>query len=209
MLNNTIPLEDHWIKLNFEKHTEFWNEIQNMEANDIIEVPTGSSNNDIENFKIPDEDKGPMIAYHQTVRDQCLIFSLASIFNHLNLNYISDHLIKFNNNCLTNRTLCKMEDVLDVMSNKHRSKGEKKIKLKICKVKFLENKNVLNDKYNNKIFHCILENHHAVVLYKQHIFDPIFKYALPRNSHYIKICAEMEENAIIDNAIFKAVCYET
>ena len=208
MLNNTIPLEDHWIKLNFERHTEFWNEIQNMEANDIIEVPTGSSNNDIENFNIPDEDKGPLIAYHQTVRDQCLIFSLASIFNHLNLNYISDHLIKFNNNCLTNRTLCKMGDVLDVMSNKHRSKGEKKIKLKICKVKFLENKNVLKDKYNNKVFHCILENHHAVVLYKQHIFDPIFKYALPRNPHYLKICAEMEENAIIDNAIFKAVCYE-
>ena len=69
MLNNTIPLEDHCIKLNFEKHTDFWNEIQNMKANDIIEVPTGSSDNLNETLIIPENDKGSSIAYHQTVRD--------------------------------------------------------------------------------------------------------------------------------------------
>ena len=126
MLNNTIPLEDYWIKLYFKKHTEFWIEIQNMKANNIIEVPTGSSNNLNENLIIPENDRGPTIAYHQTVRDLCLIFSLASIFNHLNFNYIYEHLIRFNNHCLANHKLCKISDVLDVMTNRHRLKGEKK-----------------------------------------------------------------------------------
>ena len=80
--------------------------------------------------------------------------------------------------------------------------------MKICKVKSLESTKLLDDKYNNKIFHCVLENHHAVVLYNKYRFDPIFKYALPRTSQYLKICAEMNENKEIDNEIFKAICYE-
>ena len=40
MLNNTIPLEDQWLKINFEKHTEFWDKILKLKENETVEVPT-------------------------------------------------------------------------------------------------------------------------------------------------------------------------
>ena len=94
------------------------------------------------------------------------------------------------------------------MNNKYRLKGETKIRLQVLKVKEHKLVEILNDRYNDKIFHCILENHHAVVFYKQFIFDPIFKNALPRSIKYLKLCAEMGHKESVDKAIFKAICYE-
>ena len=102
----------------------------------------------------------------------------------LNMDHICKQLIRFNNHCLVSQKLCDLNDVIDVMNNKHRLKGEKKIRVQVRKVKLLKSLEVLNDRYNDKIYHCILENHHAVVFYKQYIFDPIFKNALPRSIKY-------------------------
>ena len=163
MLNNTIPLEDQWLKINFEKHAEFWDKILKLKEHETIEVPTGISGNSVQDIKILESDKGPTIQYHQTKRDQCLIFSLAS---------------------------------------------ETKIRVQVRKVKVHKLVEVLNDRYNDKIYHCILENHHAVMFYKQFIFDPIFENALPRSIKYLKLCAEMGHDESVEKAIFKAICYE-
>lgn len=208
MLNNTIPLEDQWLKINFEKHTEFWDKILKLKENETVEVPTGSSGNSVQEIDIPEIDKGPTILYHQSRRDQCLVFSLASVFDHLNMDHICKQLIRFNNQCLVSQKLCDLNDVIDVMNNKHRLKGEKRIRVQIRKVKLLKSLEVLNDRYNDKIYHCILENHHAVVFYKQYIFDPIFKNALPRSIKYLKLCAEMGHEESVEKVIFKAICYE-
>ena len=85
MLNNTIPLEDQWLKINVEKHAEFWDKILKLKEHETLEVPTGSNENSVQDIEIPEIDKGPTIQYHQTRRDQCLIFSLASVFNYLKM----------------------------------------------------------------------------------------------------------------------------
>ena len=85
MFNNTIPLKDQWLNINFEKKTEFLDKIIKLKEHETIEVPTGSSGNSVQDIEIPEIDKGPTIQYHQTRRDQCLIFSLASVFNYLKM----------------------------------------------------------------------------------------------------------------------------
>ena len=94
------------------------------------------------------------------------------------------------------------------MNNKYRLKGEMKIRVQVRKVKVHKLVEVLNDIYYGKIYHCISENHHAVVFYKQYIFDPIFKNALLRSKKYLKIYAEMGHEESVKKAIFKAICYE-
>ena len=74
-------------------------------------------------------------------------------------------------------------------------------------MKVINTREILNDSDNKKIYHCLLENHHAVLMYRQWIFDPIFPFCLSRTEHYLRLCAEMEPEQQTSMTIYKAYYY--
>ena len=209
MLNQTSYLEDQWLKINFNKpETQIiWNNIINLKANEIYELPIGSSGNDPDKIFIPEKDRGTILKYQQTKHNECLIYSICCVMSYLNQDNVCFYMLRLKRELEIQQQMCNMDDILCVLTNKHRRKGEQRLKKFIKKVKVINTQQILNDADNEKIYHCLLENHHAVTLYKQWIFDPIFPFCLRRNEHYLRLCAEMEPQQDSSMAIYKAYYY--
>ena len=74
-------------------------------------------------------------------------------------------------------------------------------------MKNLNTMNIINDKNNDKIYYCVLENHHSIAIYSEWIFDPVFTYCLLRNERNIRICAETDSDQKTEICIFYAYEY--
>ena len=67
---------------------------------------------------------------------------------------------------------------------------------------------ILEDMQFNVFYHCILFNHHSIVLFDKWIVDPIFPYCLTRNEKYLRMCSEMYENEHTVDCITVAYKYQ-
>ena len=208
--NKSCPLEDQWLKDNFNKriYGSMWQKIVDLKPNHILKLNIGSSGNDPEKIKIPENEKGPSIKYQQKEGQMCLILSLLNVMHYLGKDIIVKKLLEKNNMIIKNSLDCSMNEILDLMTNKGLNKGEKRIKkLYVKRVKNLNTMNIINDKNNDKIYHCVLENHHSIAIYSEWIFDPVFPYCLLRNERNIRICAETDSDQKTEICIFYAYEY--
>ena len=127
--------------------------------------------------------------------------------SYLNQENVCFYMLRLKRELEIQKQMCSMDDILSVLTNKHRRKGEERLKFFIKKVKVISTVQILNDSDNEKIYHCLLENHHAITMYRQWIFDPIFPFCLSRTEHYLRLCAEMEPEQHSSMAIYKAYYY--
>ena len=208
--NISCPLEDQWLKDNFNtpKLADFWDNLVNMKADQIIDVPTGSSDNSVLNIKIPDRDKGPPIKYIQIDGTDCLTCSLASGLNLIDADYISQRLLQFSKEVYQKKQHFNMKNILDVMTNKVRSKGKRRTRMTVTKMKPKSTFAILHDKDLKNIYHCVLYNHHAIVMYGKWIVDPLFPFCIKRSEKYLRMSAEMELHEDTDLCISLAYKYQ-
>ena len=192
--NISCLLEDQWLKDNFNTPSlqDFWLKLVDMKANQTIDVPTGSSDHSVLNIKIPKEDKGPPIKFIQIDGTDCMTYSLASAMSLMNLDYISKRLLDLNEKMSEKNQLCNMKHILEVMTNKVRPKGEKRTWMTVSKMKPRSTKSILHDRDLKNIYHCVLYNHHSIVICGRWIVDPIFPYCIKRCEKYLRMSAEME-----------------
>ena len=210
MNNRSSALEDSWLKDNFNKPDleVFWNKLMNMKANEFIEVPIGSSENTVSSCFIPFQDRGVCLKYIQIDGDDCLTYSLASAFEIVGKTEISNMLIKLNQTFSSSRDQCRMSDILDLMTNKNRKKNQPRTRCDIKKMKPKMSWEILEDMQFNVFYHCILFNHHSIVLFDKWIVDPIFPYCLTRNEKYLRMCSEMYKNEHTVDCITVAYKYQ-
>ena len=210
MNNRSSALEDSWLKDNFNKPEleVFWNQLKCMKANEIISVPIGSSENTVSNCFIPKKDRGPPLKYIQIDGDDCLTYSLASALEIVGKTEIHKMLIELNQKFSSRREQCKMSDILDLMTNKNRKKNQPRTRCDIKKMKPKMSMEILQDIQFNVFYHCILFNHHSVVLFDKWIVDPIFPYCLFRDENYLRMCSEMNENEDTIDCITVAYKYQ-
>jgi len=65
---------------------------------------------------------------------------------------------------------------------------------------------LINEREHYVLYHCVLINHHSVVLYQDWIFDPSVSNALPRDETHIRYSAESysyEESQCIISLCYK------
>ena len=208
--NKTCFLEDSWLKDNFDKPNDprTWERIVNLKPNHVMDLKIGSSGNDPERLNIPMHHRGPLLKYTQGKEDTCLILSLANVMDYLRKEIIVENLLKLNKHVIQYSHDCRMKDIIDVMTNQKRKWGQKRItKLIVRKVRNLKTMNLINDRYSEKVYHCVLENHHSIALYSDWIFDPVFPYCLRRNEKNIRICAETFDDQDTKICIYYAYEY--
>ena len=128
--NKSCPLEDQWLKDNFNKriYGSMWQKIVDLKPNHNLKLNVGSSGNDPEKIKIPENEKGPSIKYQQKEGQMCLILSLLNVMHYLGKDIIVKKLLEKNNMIIKNSLDCSMNEILDLMTNKGLNKGEKRIK---------------------------------------------------------------------------------
>ena len=60
---------------------------------------------------------------------------------------------------------------------------------------------ILEEMNDNKLFHCVLENQHAIAMTKDWIFDPIFTKAIEKTEKNFRLCTESLENETTNSAL--------
>ena len=84
-----------------------------------------------------------------------------------------------------------MNDVLAVtMYNKGRAKNERRLKCEIKKIKDRNVLQILTDRTDKCLYHCVLANQHVIVLCDGWIFDSTLSNVLPRDEKYLRYSAE-------------------
>ena len=210
MNNISCPLEDQWLKDNFnnDKCQKFWNDLLNLKPNQTIEVPIGSSDVNILEIDIPSKDKGPPLNYIQIDGSDCLVYSLASAMNLVGVDFIAQRLVQVAKEMSQNNQMCKMNNILDIMTNKVRKRGERRTRLMVSKMKPNSTYSILHDRNSNSIYHCVLYNHHSVVIYNKWIIDPMFPFCIRRKEKYLRMSAELEPDEDTEISISIAYKYQ-
>ena len=100
-----------------------------------------------------------------------------------------------------------MNDVLAVtMYNKGREKNEKRLKCEITKVKKPNASQILTDRTDKSLYHCVLINQHAVVCCDGWTFDSTISNALPHDEKHLRYSAESNYHEDIKRDIL--LCYK-
>ena len=94
------------------------------------------------------------------------------------------------------------------MTNKVRSKGKRRTRMTVTKMKPKATFAILHDKDLKNIYHCVLYNHHAIVMYGKWIVDPLFPFCIKRSEKYLRMSAEMELHEDTDLCISLAYKYQ-
>ena len=102
--------------------------IINLKANEIYELPIGSSGNVAEEIFIPEKDHGMILKYQQTKHNECLIYSICSVMSYLNQDNVCLYMLRLKRELEIQQQMCSMEDILSVLTNKHRRKCEERLK---------------------------------------------------------------------------------
>ena len=68
---------------------------------------------------------------------------------------------------------------------------------------------ILEEMNDNKLFHCVWENQHAIAMTKYWIFDPIFTKAIKKKTEKnFRLCAESLENETTNSALQFVYLYD-
>jgi len=210
--NGVHKLSDDWLELNFKsRFTDFYNHLLTMPVTgEYLDVPLGSRKSGNTDWPVTLK-KGPSIYYRQIDGDSsCLYYSIASVFKYHHHHHVSDMLIRvYLEQSNSGHFIPQPIDIINILRNKDRKKGEggKKLKFVIKKLMNIDIKEVLSD-YSCKIYFCILTNNHAVCLFEYYIFDSSFSHALPRNEESLRVSSELESFRELSQAIKKIYTIE-
>lgn len=202
-----------WIKINFEsKHKTFFDHIKNLNVSDgYTDVPTGSRTLSIKKWPWRSQNKGPLLKYVQDKAPACLFCSLASAFSYINQSWIAEKVMQ---TYVYERKqdilyIPKMNDVLAVFRNKFYKTGEKRIKTIVKNISTYDYHDIINDKSQNIIYHCVLNNFHCITMCNDYIFDPAMRFAMPRNENVLRWCAEAGDIEYSSSLMKKLYKYDT
>ena len=92
-------------------------------------------------------------------------------------------------------------DISEIIRNGFRCTFEKKIKLVVTEIKKWNVMELVRNRDEDVIYHCILINQHAVTMCDKWIFDPEMPYALQREERSIRWSAESTENQLTSELI--------
>ena len=67
---------------------------------------------------------------------------------------------------------------------------------------------ILEEMNDNILFHCVLENQHAIAMTKNWIFDPIFTKAVEKTEKNFRLCAESLEHETTNSALRFVYLYD-
>ena len=164
-------------------------------------IPAGSTNEALQNHNEQTEFSkkdisiiGPMIRYVQGNRPSCLACLIASALVYINQGLYTTRIMEYYDSMLNDHnsepfTMCNVLDI--IFLHKERSKGEKRFKTTVNKVKQPDTIEILNDKTPNTMYHCILSNTHAIVRIDEWIFDSTQDRAIPWNELHLRYSAEL------------------
>ena len=191
-----------WVELNFKnKFPKHFKKIMDLQPGQSTRIDQGSSSNTTQfsskKFLRRSEIDliGPKVEFVQKNEPSCLASSLASALSFINKKDVALRLMKHYNEFNTGNSnrVFSMKNVLEVTFHNHgRQKTEKRWR---CNIKKLRNLNVfelLQDVEIDSLIHCVLCNHHTVVLYDKWIFDPTLPKALPRDEKHLRFSAQTE-----------------
>lgn len=202
-------LTDAWLELNFKHLTEFWKQIKNLNVGESIKVPIGSSNNQNKWDDIQTIEKGPKITFVQKNNQECLYYSLASVFHFMGYQglaklVLSVYELKNINNSETN-----IKNLVHVLGNQKNQKFSlDKVNFMIRRIKRPDSTKILQETDDSIVFHCILENNHSVALLGNWIFDPIFPNAMKKTEQNLRFCAESIEIESTNKALHIVYTYD-
>ena len=187
----------------------------NLQPGEIYDIPPGSLNRlkvdkNIEHWNnISINPDGPPIRYIQESKPSCLACSIASAMEYMQEGIVAKRILSYYKTFENDETkkAFSMNDVLAVtMYNKGREKNEKRLKCEITKVKKPDVLDILVDRTDKSLYHCILINQHAVVLCDDWIFDSTLSNALPRDETHLRYSAESFSHEDIKRVIL--LCYK-
>ena len=193
---NYHRLSQDWIDMNYkEKFPKAYKRIMRLRPGENYRIPAGSTNEAFQNYDEQTEYSkkdisliGPMIRYVQGDRPSCLAYSITSDLVYINQGLYATRIMEYYGFMLNDHDsepfmMCNVLDI--IFLHKERSKGEKRFKTTVNKVKQPDTIKILNDKTPNTMYHCILSNTHAIVLIDEWIFDSTQDRAIPRNELHL------------------------
>ena len=189
--SRTQYLTDAWLEFNFKHLTDFWKQLKNLKVDETIKVPIGSSNNRNKWENITQNEKGPNMPFVQKNNQECLYYSLASVFHFMGYDglaklVMSVHELKNVSNGETN-----IKKLVEVLGNQKNQKYSLvKVAFIIRRVKCPDSAKIIQESDESVVFHCILENYHSVCFLGNWIFDPIFPNAIKKTEENLRLCAE-------------------
>ena len=87
-----------------------------------------------------------------------------------------------------------MKHLLNVtLHNYGRLHGEKRWKCEIEKGTNIDALELLNSNKTNVLYHCVLVNNHAIVVFDNWIFDPTLTKAVPCNEKHLRFSAQSDD----------------
>ena len=206
-----------WVELNFKnKHPNVFRNIMTLQTGKTYNIPPGSKNLEelgSSQFQITRDQIrliGPFIHFMQNNDPSCLVSSLSSALVYIGEDAIAGRLMNYYKLYRTNETSIAfgMNNVLDVtMYNKGRKKGEPRWKCTIQKITNTPVLSILNDKQTNILYHVVLNNHHAIVLCEDWIFDSTLERAIPRDELHLRYCAESYDTETTSSIIKRVYKY--
>ena len=144
----------------------------------------------------------PKNSYLQDSKNECLFYSLAGGLSFLGNNVAADKV--YNQFGIMNKEdgfIPCYGDISEIIRNGFRCTFEKKIKLVVTKIKKWNVMELVRNRDEDVIYHCILINQHAVTMCDKWIFDPEMPYALQREERSIRWSAESTENQLTSELI--------
>ena len=208
---NTVHLlSDDWLKINFEYYRSFYEKIMSLEkyTGEYINVPVGKLKKGCTEWPFLKRDKGPPVMFQQKHENSCLFCSVASAFHILNETHIAEKIMSVYGNLNSDESFQPYEqNIIDILRNSHREKGERRIRVKTNKKNYTTIENLLND-HSHQIILVVLSNRHAICLVGNHVVDPNFEFCLPRTEKCLRVCAEITNHESSANMIKKVYSFD-
>ena len=197
---NYYHVSEDWVELNFKRlHPQVYKDIMKLKPGAMYEIPAGSSNRPKDHKNIEHLNKiginpvGPPIKYIQESKPSCLVCSIASALEYMQEGIIAKRIIAYYKSFENDATkeAFTMKDILAVtMYNKGREKNERRLKCEIKKIKQRNVLQILANRTDKSLYHCVLINQHSVVLCDEWIFDSTLSNAIPRDENHLRYSAE-------------------